>query len=133
MRRMIFESISPVPIDANALRSLAPADTREFVNDWDWPHASNVQLSIRGPSAAAATWKGDGILQLQRGRFRTIGFNSASANVHFGDGAVTYENFRVARGRGRCYRHIRLRFRASRDAPVERRFGSATNGSNLLD
>jgi len=35
-------------IDANALRSLAPADMREFVNDWDWPHASNVQLSIRG-------------------------------------------------------------------------------------
>ena len=87
-------------IDANALRSLAPADTREFVNDWDWPHASNVQLSIRGPSAAAATWKGDGTLQLQRGRFRTIGFNSASASVHFGDGAVTYENFRVARDEG---------------------------------
>src|SRR5207245_1372239 len=86
--------------DANALRSLAPADMREFVNDWDWPHASNVQLSIRGPSAAAATWKGDGILQLQRGRFRTIGFNSASANVHFGDGAVTYETFRVARDEG---------------------------------
>src|SRR5256886_953062 len=87
-------------IDANALRSLAPADMREFVNDWDWPHASNVHLSIRGPSAAAASWKGDGTLQLERGRFRTIGFNSASANVHFGDGAVTYENFRVARDEG---------------------------------
>ena len=36
------------------LVSLAPADMREFVNDWDWPHASNLQLSIRGPSAAAA-------------------------------------------------------------------------------
>ncbi len=100
MRRMIFGSISPGTIDANALRSLAPADMREFLNDWDWPHASNVQLSIRGPSAAAATWKGDGTLQLQRGRFRTIGFNSASASVHFGDGAVTYENFRVARDEG---------------------------------
>ena len=87
-------------IDANALRSLAPADMREFVKDWDWPHASNVQLTIRGPSAAAATWKGDGTLQLERGRFRTIGFNSASAIVHFGDGAITYENFRVARDEG---------------------------------
>src|SRR5438477_889911 len=87
-------------IDANALRSIAPADMREFMNDWDWPHASNVHLRIRGPSAAAATWKGDGTLQLERGRFRTIGFNSASANVHFGDGAVTYENFRVARDEG---------------------------------
>jgi AsmA-like C-terminal region len=87
-------------IDANALRSLAPADMREFVNDWDWPHASNVRLTIRGPSAAAATWKGDGTLQLERGRFRGIGFNSASANLHFGDGAVSYENFRVARDEG---------------------------------
>ena len=87
-------------IDANALRSIAPADMREFMNDWDWPHASNVHLRIRGPSAAAATWKGDGTLQLERGRFRTIGFNSASANVHFGDGAVTYENCRVARDEG---------------------------------
>ena len=70
------------------------------MNDWDWPHASNVQLSIRGPSAAAATWKGDGTLQLQRGRFRTIGFNSASASVDFRDGAVTYENFRSGRDEG---------------------------------
>jgi AsmA-like C-terminal region len=87
-------------IDANAFRSLAPPDMREFVNDWDWPHASNVHLSIRGPSAAAASWKGDGTFELERGRFRTIGFNSASANVHFGNGAVTYENFRVARDEG---------------------------------
>src|SRR5436189_4028198 len=55
-------------IDANALRSIAPTDMREFMNDWDWPHASNVHLRIRGPSAAAATWKGDGTLQLERGR-----------------------------------------------------------------
>src|SRR5438046_8725692 len=69
-------------IDANALRSLAPADIREFMNDWDWPHASNVHLRIRGPSAAVPTGKGDGTLQPERGRCRTIGFNSASANVH---------------------------------------------------
>src|SRR5438309_2963996 len=87
-------------IDANALRSLAPADMREFVNVWDWPHASNVQLSIRGPGAAAATWTGDGPLQPPGGRVRIIGLSSASASVHFGDGAVTYENFRVARDEG---------------------------------
>src|SRR5438045_6288648 len=87
-------------IDANALRSIAPTDMREFMNDWDWPHASNVHLRIRGPSHAAATWKGDGTLQLERGRFRTIGFNSASANVHLRHGAVTYENLRVARDEG---------------------------------
>jgi AsmA-like C-terminal region len=87
-------------IDANALRSLAPAGMREFVNDWDWPRTSNVRLAIRGSSREPATWKGDGHLQLERGRFRTVEFNSASADVHFGDGAVTYQNFRVARDEG---------------------------------
>jgi len=87
-------------IEANALRSLAPADMHEFVDEWDWPHASNVQLTIRGPSRDSATWKGEGKLQLDRGRFRTIGFNSATADIHFGDGAVTYGNFRVVRDEG---------------------------------
>src|SRR4029453_6681588 len=75
-------------IDANAIRSLAPVGMRDFVNDWQWPRASNLQLIIRGPSADAATWKGDGTLQLERGRFRTVGFNNASTTIHFGDGAV---------------------------------------------
>jgi hypothetical protein len=87
-------------IDPNALRTLAPADMRDFVNDWDWPHVANVQLVIRGSSAAPATWKGDGTLKMERGRFRTVGFNSASTNIHFGDGAVAYENFRVIRDEG---------------------------------
>jgi hypothetical protein len=87
-------------IAANALRSLAPADMREFVNEWDWPHATNLLLTIRGQSRDSATWKGDGKLQLDRGRFRTIGFNNASADIHFGNGAVTYENFRVERDEG---------------------------------
>jgi AsmA-like C-terminal region len=87
-------------IDANALRPLAPAALHEFVNDWDWPHASNVRLAIRGASRDPATWKGDGRLQLERGRFRSVAFNSASADVHFGAGAVTYKNFRVARDEG---------------------------------
>ena len=87
-------------IEANALRLLAPEDMREFVNEWDWPHATNVALSIRGPSRDSATWKGDGHLKLDRGRFRTIGFNNVSADIHFGDGAVTYQNFRVERDEG---------------------------------
>ncbi|PYK79674.1 MAG: hypothetical protein DME38_06230 [Verrucomicrobia bacterium] len=87
-------------IDPNALRTLAPTDMRDFVNDWDWPHVANVQLVIRGSSAAPTTWKGDGTLKMERGRFRTVGFNSASTNIHFGDGAVAYENFRVIRDEG---------------------------------
>ncbi|MEP7071318.1 MAG: AsmA-like C-terminal region-containing protein [Verrucomicrobiota bacterium] len=87
-------------IDANALRSLAPADLREFVREGDWPHAPIVRLTIRGPSRAPAGWRGDGKLQLDRGRFRGVGFNSAAADVHFASGTVTYENFRVVRDEG---------------------------------
>lgn len=87
-------------VDPNALRDLAPLDLREFINDWDWPHLANVQLVIRGSSASPVTWKGDGTLQMGRGRFRGVGFNSAASNIHFGDGAVAYENFRVQREEG---------------------------------
>src|SRR5436305_2550334 len=87
-------------IDTNALRTLAPIDMRDFINDWDWPHLANVQLVIRGPSAIPWTWKGDGMLKMERGRFRTVGFNSASTNIHFGDSAVSYEDFRVVRDDG---------------------------------
>jgi len=87
-------------IDANALRSLAPPGVRDFAREWDWPHASNVRLAIRGRSRDPATWKGDGQVQLERGRFRGVAFNKASAAVHFSDGAVTYENFHVTRDEG---------------------------------
>jgi hypothetical protein len=87
-------------IDPNALRILAPVDLRDFVNEWNWPHVANVQLVIRGSSAAPGTWKGEGTLQMGRGRFRSIGFNSASTNIRFGEGAVAYENFRVIRDEG---------------------------------
>ncbi len=87
-------------IDANALRSLSPVGLRDFVNDWDWPHVSKVRLVIRGTSRDPDTWKGDGRLQLERGRFRNVAFNSASADVHFANGAVTYQNFRVSRDEG---------------------------------
>ena len=68
---------------------------RDFINDWDWPHVANVQLVIRGSSASPATWKGDGTLKMERGRFRTVGFNSASTHIRFGEGAVSYEDFRA--------------------------------------
>lgn len=87
-------------IEANAFRSLAPADMREFVNEWEWPHASNIQLTIRGPGNDSSTWNGDGKLQLDRGRFRTIPFNSVNTEIHFGNGAVTYQNFKVIRDEG---------------------------------
>lgn len=87
-------------IDANALRGFAPADMREFVSEWEWPHAPVLQVSIRGPGRNPETWSGDGKLQVDRGRFRKIAFNSASSDFHFNDGAVTYENLHVVRDEG---------------------------------
>ncbi len=87
-------------IDANALRPLAPADLHEFVDEVDWPHAPVVNLSIRGSSQEASTWSGTGKFQFDRGRFRKVGFNSVTADVRFGQGAATYENFRIVRDEG---------------------------------
>jgi hypothetical protein len=87
-------------IDPNAVRSLAPAGLRAFVNEWDWPHTSNVRLTIRGTSHDPATWKGDGRVQFERGRFRSVAFNNAAADVHFVNGAVAYQDFRIARDEG---------------------------------
>ena len=56
-------------IDANALRSLAPAEIREFVNDWDWPHAANIQLSIRGSAPLPRLGKAMGSYNCSAGVF----------------------------------------------------------------
>ena len=47
-----------------------------------------------------ASWTGDGTLALQRTRFRGVWMNSATGTIRFGNGAVTYENFRVTRDEG---------------------------------
>ena len=43
-----------------------------------------------GTSLDAKTWNGDGAIALQRTRFRGVWTNSATANVHVVDGAMTF-------------------------------------------
>ena len=59
-----------------------------------------VRLALRGASRAPETWTGDGTVALQRTRFRGVWMNSANANLHLENGALTFDNFRVTRDEG---------------------------------
>ncbi|MDP9254563.1 MAG: AsmA-like C-terminal region-containing protein [Verrucomicrobiota bacterium] len=87
-------------INPTALRPLVPVDFHQFASEWEWPRSPAIHLVIRGPSHSPDTWTGDGTVAMQRTRFRGVWMNSASANLHFGNGAMTYENFRVTRDEG---------------------------------
>jgi hypothetical protein len=55
---------------------------------------------IRGTSQDPQTWSGDGTVKTERTRFRGVWMNSASANLHFADKAMTFDNLRVTRDEG---------------------------------
>ncbi len=94
--RLNFEST----INPGVLRPLMPEDFGKFLGEWEWERPPTVRLSIRGSGHDPSTWTGDGTLALQRTRFRGAWMNSASGNMHFGNGTFAYENFRVTRDEG---------------------------------
>ena len=83
-----------------AFRRLAPEGLQEFLGEWEWPRSPAVRLAIRGSSHDAATWHGDGSVALQRTRFRGVWMNSATADIHFGEKAITFDNLHVMRDEG---------------------------------
>lgn len=83
-----------------SLRPIAPANLQPFLSEWEWPRPPAIHLSIRGPARDPKTWSGAGEIALQRTRFRGIWMNSARANLRFGDGALTFDDFRVTRDEG---------------------------------
>jgi hypothetical protein len=87
-------------INPGVLRVFAPTDVQKLLGQWEWPRPPVVHLAIRGQGRQPATWHGDGTVSMGRARFRGIWAKSASAKVHFGDGAVTYDNLRVTRDEG---------------------------------
>src|SRR5438552_1356594 len=87
-------------IDPGALRPLLSAELSQFLSEWEWPRPPTVHLAIRGPDRKPETWKGEGTVTLDRTRFRGVWMNSASANIRFGDGAINYDDLRVARDEG---------------------------------
>jgi len=91
----IDSTINPI-----ALRAFVSPELQQFLADWEWPTPPAVRLVIRGDDHRPETWRGDGTIGLERARFRGVWMNSGSANVRFGDGAVTYDNLRVMRNEG---------------------------------
>ena len=81
-------------------RAFVSPDLKQFLSEWEWPATASVHLTIRGQDRHPETWRGDGTIALDRTRFRGVWMNSASAKVRFADGAITYDNFRVARDEG---------------------------------
>jgi hypothetical protein len=87
-------------LNPTAVRLLAPEDFHEFLKEWEWPRSPTIHLAIRGSNIHPDSWSGDGTIAAQRTRFRGVWMNSVSANLHFGSGAMTYDNLRVTREEG---------------------------------
>jgi hypothetical protein len=83
-----------------AIRRLAPEGIRNFLGEWEWPRSPAIRMAIRGRSRQPETWIGDGTLTLPRTRFRGVWMNSATADVHFEKGAVSFNDFRIVREEG---------------------------------
>jgi hypothetical protein len=94
--RMNIES----SVNPSVLASFAPVGMQKFLSEWEWERPPSFRLAIRGWGHDPTTWFGDGTVALQRTRFRGVAMNGASASVRFGDGAITYDNFRIVRDEG---------------------------------
>ena len=88
------------PVALGALRSFVSPDLQEFLAEWEFSKEPLIQLAIRGKDRHPENWQGDGSISLDRTRFRGQWMNSATTKVHFANGAVTYDNFRITRDEG---------------------------------
>jgi hypothetical protein len=88
------------PVAPGALRPFVSPEIQEFLGQWEFTGPPMIQLAIRGKDRDPANWQGDGNIRLGRTRFRGQWMNDASAKVHFANGSVTYENFRITRDEG---------------------------------
>jgi hypothetical protein len=87
-------------IAPSAVRTLASPELDEFLREWEWQRSPTIRLAIRGEDRNPQNWRGDGTIALERTRFRGAWMNSGSTKIHFADGAITCEDFRVIRDEG---------------------------------
>ncbi|HEX8680231.1 MAG TPA: hypothetical protein VF683_09740, partial [Chthoniobacterales bacterium] len=87
-------------VNPAALRSLVSGGLGKFLGEWELPRSPAGRIAIRGKSRDPQTWSGDGNLAVQRARFRGVWMNSGTANVHLGDGAVSFNDLHVVRDEG---------------------------------
>jgi len=82
------------------MRALASPELNEFLREWESQRSPTIHLAIRGRDHNPENWQGEGTIALGRTRFRGAWMNSGSAKIHFADGAITCEDFRVVRDEG---------------------------------
>jgi hypothetical protein len=82
------------------VRPFVPAEAGGFLREWQWQRSPAIRMAIRGTERNPENWQGDGTVDLGRTRFRGIWMNGANARIHFGDGAVTYDDIQVTRDEG---------------------------------
>src|SRR5438094_4159495 len=94
-RLNIDSTISP-----DAMRGFVPADLAEFLGEWEWQRPPTIHLAIRGQDHNPENWRGDGTVTLDRTQFRGAGMNGGSTKIHFADGAISCQDFRLLRDEG---------------------------------
>jgi hypothetical protein len=94
-RLNIESTISP-----DAVRPLVSVELNEFLREWQWQRSPAIRLEIRGTDRNPESWHGEGTVVLGRSRFRGAWMNSANTRIHFADGALTCDDFHVARDEG---------------------------------
>ena len=82
------------------LRAFASPEMKQFLSEWEFSQGAILKLAIRGTDRHPQNWQGEGTLALDRARFRGVLMKNAASKIHFGNGAVTYEDFHVTRDEG---------------------------------
>ncbi len=82
------------------LRAFASSEMKQMLSEWDFSQSAALRLAIRGQDRRPQNWQGEGTLALDHARFRGVLMKTAASKIHFGNGAVTYENFQVTRDEG---------------------------------
>jgi hypothetical protein len=88
------------PVAVGALRPFLSPEMQEFFGEWEFTREPLIQLAIRGKDRDPENWEGDGSISLDRTRFRGQWMKSATSKIHFANGAVAYDDFRVVRDEG---------------------------------
>lgn len=87
-------------VSPDAVRPVVPAETNEFLREWQWQRSPAIRMTIRGMDRNPANLYGEGTVALSRTRFRGQWMNGANARIRFADGAVTCEDLHVTRDEG---------------------------------
>ena len=87
-------------LSPDAIRPVVPAETNEFLREWQWQRSPTVRMTIRGTDRNPAVWRGEGTVSLGRTRFRGQWMNAANARIRFADGAISCEDLHVTRNEG---------------------------------